>query len=201
MLALKPSDYDNKSEILHIQRTLTRDKDDKIIIGNTTKTYKGDRKIPVTDEFKQDLLLAIKNMIPNKFDLVFTHKDGKFINPVTYNTVFKRICKNLNIENVTAYTLRHSFATRRLESHMDIKLLAELMGHSDIDTIYKNYVTILEDFKHSELKRYYRYAETVGLYKSNDTQENIKEIVDLIKNLYIEDPKKLIKKLSTVKIL
>lgn len=140
-------------------------------------------------------------MTPNKFDLVFTHKDGKFINPVTYNTVFKRVCKNLNIENVTAYTLRHSFATRRLESHMDIKLLAELMGHSDIDTIYKNYVTILDDFKYSELKRYYRYAETVGLYKSNDTQENIKEIVDLIKNLYIEDPKKLIKKLSTVKIL
>lgn len=140
-------------------------------------------------------------MIPNKYDLIFTHKNENFINPVTYNEVFKRVCKNIKIENVTAYTLRHSFATRRLESHMDIKLLAELMGHSDIETIYKNYVMILDDFKYSELKRYYRYAESVGLYKDNNSVENIEEIINIIKNLYIEDPNSLIEKLSTVKIL
>lgn len=140
-------------------------------------------------------------MLDNENNLIFTHENGKIINPVTFNDVFKRVCKNINIENVTAYTLRHSFATRRLESHMDIKLLSELMGHSDIETIYKNYVMILDDFKYSELKRYYRYAESVGLYKDNNSEVNIDEIINIIKNLYIEDPDELIKKLSTVKIL
>lgn len=201
MLALKPSDYDSKREILYINRTLTKDKNDNLIIGETTKTDSGNREIPVTNEFKQELLTAIKTMEKNEDNLIFTHKNGKMINPTTFNLVFKRVCKNLNIENVTAYTLRHSFATRRLESHMDIKLLSELMGHSDIETIYKNYVMILDDFKHSELKRYYRYAESVGLYKENNSEQNIEEILSIIKNLYIEDPQKLVKKLSTVKIL
>lgn len=202
LLALMPGDYDRENELLHISRTLTRDENDKIIISDCTKTYSGDRFIPVTDEYRQDLIDAIDCMIPNENNLIFTHEDGSIINPITFNSVFQRVCKSIGIFNVTAYTMRHSFATRRVEAHMDIKLLAYLMGHKNIDTIYKNYVTIHDDFKKSEQERYERYMESVGLFKAN-INDNMKlnKIIALIKELYIYNPNELMKIIYAVKKL
>lgn len=202
LLALKPTDYNKKTKELHICRTLTRDENDKPIVGDTTKTYSGDRYLPVTDEFEKDLLEAIDDMIPNENDFIFTHENGKMINPVTYNTVFKRICSSLQIMDVTAYTIRHSFATRRVEAHMDIKLLAQLMGHKDTEIIYKNYVTIQEEFKKSEQKRYERYMKSIGLIESEEKQKDeFNSIVAIIQNFYINEPEKFKKILFTVNSL
>ena len=46
---LKKSDIDFKNNIIHIQRTLTKDENDRVIIGKTTKTYAGTRDIPITN--------------------------------------------------------------------------------------------------------------------------------------------------------
>ena len=195
LLALQPNDYNKETNELHISRTLTRNENDNVIIGDTTKTYSGDRFIPVTNEFKQDLIDAINNIIPNENNLIFTHKNGTIINPVNYNSAFKRVCNNIGITDVSAYVMRHSFATRRIEAHMDIKLLAELMGHKNTDIIYKNYVTIQSHFKNYEQKRYERYMETVGLKESNvDETYSFDKIITYIKSEYINNKEALIEK-------
>lgn len=48
-LALKNSDIDLKRRILSVNRTLTTDKNDKVCIGKSTKTYAGKRELPIPD--------------------------------------------------------------------------------------------------------------------------------------------------------
>lgn len=49
----------------------------------------------------------------------------------------KEIYNQLGIENKTLYTIRHSFATNFYNQTLDIKTLAELLGHTDIKTTYR----------------------------------------------------------------
>ena len=46
ILALKGEDIDIENKRIKIERTLTKDNNDKIIVGKTTKTYVGTRQIP-----------------------------------------------------------------------------------------------------------------------------------------------------------
>ena len=47
--ALSTHDIDLGNKRLHIRRTLTTDKDWKVIMGNKTKTYAGKRTLPIPD--------------------------------------------------------------------------------------------------------------------------------------------------------
>ncbi len=49
ILALSSDDIDIDNKIIHINKTLTKDKNDKTIVGKSTKTYSGTRDIPITE--------------------------------------------------------------------------------------------------------------------------------------------------------
>ena len=89
ILALSSEDIDLKNNIIHINKTLTKNKEDKYIIGNSTKTYAGRREIPITNLIFNILLEASNS----KNELIFNY-NGKIIAPNTINAHFKRICKN-----------------------------------------------------------------------------------------------------------
>lgn len=53
---------------------------------------------------------------------------------------FQKIAKECGLENVTFHTLRHTFATRCIETGFDVKTLSEILGHSDTKTTLNRYV-------------------------------------------------------------
>lgn len=159
ILALTPDDIDLKNQIIKINKTITRNEYDKFTLGKTTKTYAGTREIPFDDELKSVFINAISNIEKNEFGLLFSNKN-KIINPSTLNTVFKRICKNLNFEgNYNFHMLRHTFATRCIESGMPAHVLQKLLGHTDISITLNTYTSIFNQYKKEEFDKFLKYKK------------------------------------------
>lgn len=94
-----------------------------------TKSGKA-RKIPISPRL--DLLL--------KDILATSTSDYVFINPETnkpYTDIkksFNTVVKKANIANFRFHDLRHTVATRMVESGADLLVVKEILGHSDIKT-------------------------------------------------------------------
>lgn len=93
ILALTTECVDLELNVLHIETSLTKDENDKTIIGKDTKTKSGIRDIPLTETLKDILIPRMKK--PK--DLLFTQPNGKLISTSTINSHFKKICKNAGI--------------------------------------------------------------------------------------------------------
>ena len=74
-------------------------------------------------------------------DLVFVNKDGLFSGTDVIRYPFKIIRKELGIQDCRFYDLRGSFATKTLRSGVEIKDVAEILGHSRIETTENYYIT------------------------------------------------------------
>lgn len=87
-------------------------------------------------------------------DIIFLNSRGKKLSRQAVWQLIKKYCQTANItKNVTPHTLRHTFATHLLENGADLRVVQELLGHSDITTtqIYTNLTQkhIMEVYKKS----------------------------------------------------
>lgn len=170
ILALTGKDIDLPNKIIHINRTLTKNINDKVIVGTTTKTYTGLRDIPITDN-----LIPILEKYQSTNNYLFTY-NKKLIEPSIINSHFKRICKNANIQvinttkkksngtvvnlkssNVNAHMLRHTFATRCIESGMSAIVLQRILGHKNIEVTLNTYTSVFNKFKQDEICKINEY--------------------------------------------
>ena len=171
ILALKKEDIDLKNRIIKVSKTITKDKNDKPILGETTKTYNSLRDVPIIKQLfpiLSDLILEVDNYL-------FLYNNS-FISPATINAHFKKLCKNANIKvfinpNKTVYTnneikkvnlktssvnthmLRHTFATRCIESGMNALVLSKILGHKKIEITLNVYTSVFNKLTIKEVDK------------------------------------------------
>ena len=89
----------------------------------------------------------------NKKALFIATQNEKRITPDTIRKIFQNACKRSDFVNVHPHTIRHSFATRLLDKEVDIRYIAELMGHESLDT-----TKMYTHFSNPKLKKIYEKA-------------------------------------------
>ena len=82
----------------------------------------------------------------NKVDMVFTKKDGSYSGTDVIRYPFKIIRNELGIK-ARFYDLRGSFATTCLRNGCEIKDIAEVLGHTRIETTENYYISSTESAK------------------------------------------------------
>ena len=107
------------------------------LVVNTPKTKNSCREIPMNKELLA-MVKPLKKVINEGF-YVLTNEE-KPTEPRTYRNYYHRLMKRLDIPRMKYHGLRHSFATRCIESNCDYKTVSVLLGHANITTTLNLYV-------------------------------------------------------------
>lgn len=141
--ALTWEDIDINTGIVSVRRTIQRiyTIEDGVrkteLVLDTPKTKNSIRDIPISRDLLK-ILKPIKKVVNNSF-FVLTN-DAKPTEPRTYRSYYENFMKELDIPKLKFHGLRHSFATRCIESKCDYKTVSVLLGHSNISTTLNLYV-------------------------------------------------------------
>lgn len=159
---LRWDDIDFKNRIIHIRRNVIHDSKNSRFITGELKTSSGERDIPMT-QVAYDLLMSIKRnkarqrqkVISFEFaDHVFLNRNGNLISNSNYDRNLEKICDKAGIKKISMHTLRHTFATRCIESGIKPKTLQQILGHANISVTMDLYVHVTEDEIQKEMQKF-----------------------------------------------
>lgn len=104
-------------------------------------TGKGDKEriIPILDACVQQMELYLnlvrKNWQKKTLPNFFINQYGRVLTRQYVHNLIKKKCEECNLNpNLSAHSFRHSFASHLLDGNADLRIVQELLGHSDIQT-------------------------------------------------------------------
>ena len=157
LCALTWDDLDTDAGVVRISRTLQRiymkDKGCTEVIIGTPKSKNSVREIPLAKEL-QRFIKPLKKVVNGSF-YVLTNSSSP-TEPRSYRNHYRRLMQQLDLPLLKFHGLRHSFATRCIESKCDYKTVSVLLGHSSISTTLNLYVHPNLDQKKKCIERMFK---------------------------------------------
>ena len=84
---------------------------------------------------------------------VFARSDGRYLNPRQMLEHFHKFLKKYGITDIRFHDLRHTAATMMLESGISIKIVQDILGHSNLSTTADIYSHISENAKEKAMQQ------------------------------------------------
>ena len=93
-------------------------------------------------------------------DLVFVNfRTGEPAKNSSYDTHLYKLCEKAKIKNFSMHALRHTYATRAIESGMLPKVLQKLLGHASIKTTMDRYVHVTDASLSNAVKQFEQHTD------------------------------------------
>ena len=164
ILALSIDNIDLKKNTILIDKTLTKDKNGKVILGQHTKTYNkrtgidnGRRIIIINDTIKTIINDILNKKVTNIKNLLFwDYERNTFISYNEINSWLKRLNEKYKItsKSLSTHIFRHTKITEMRKAGMDMKAIQYLVGHTNGSKITDEiYTTLTPEFLEQELKK------------------------------------------------
>lgn len=168
--ALRPEDIDFDAGVIHVSRTVAIGQKSGIFISDTPKTANGIRTVPISSQLRDVLDEAIANMKANKENLIFySHLADSPIRTSSVNKYFRRILEEAGLPARGQHSLRHTFATRCIESGISAVVLKEWLGHSDIHITLDVYADVFSSMENASMDIFDSYIDE--LYETGEKDE------------------------------
>lgn len=182
MLGLRWEDIDWEEKVISINHNILFRKcegDEKSEYRiSTPKTKSGIRFIPLFSNVRQELQAEYERQSKTGFchevidgysGFIWQNRYGKVLTPYAVNRIIKRIIYHYNMQEIrsagmegrqpvmlpdfSVHNLRHTFCTRLCEQERDLKIIQEIMGHSNITTTMDVYNESSLDRKRESFNR------------------------------------------------
>lgn len=155
LCALKWEDIDFENKILAVNRTVQRlytdgYKTKTVLVETAPKSECSRREIPLTDS-------ALELLVKSGTNKEYIFGGDKPMEPRTMQYHFKKIIKDINLQNQNFHILRHTFSTNCIEGGVDVKSLSEMLGHSDVKITLNRYVHPSMDTKRQHMNTLSRF--------------------------------------------
>lgn len=153
LLGLTWDDVDLERGVIRVTKTVYREKDENGVwrlFEDTPKTKASNRVIPlpryITDMLSGDFASA-------ETPYVVENKRGERMSIRSYQYIFEKLTERAGVRKLNFHALRHTFATRAIECGMDIRTVADIMGHKNASITLNRYAHCMLDHKIEMMKR------------------------------------------------
>jgi len=147
LLALTWNDVDLERGVIKVTKTVYRERDENgewQLFEDLPKTKASDRVIPLpeymVEVLRQDLASA-------RSQYVVENKKGERMSIRSYQYLFEKLTERAGARKLNFHALRHTFATRAIECGMDVRTVADLMGHKNASITLNRYAHCMLDHK------------------------------------------------------
>ena len=87
-------------------------------------------------------------------DLVFSHPDGKPLDPGVISHTFAKVLRKAGLPHIRFHDLRHTHATLLLKGGVHPKIVSERLGHANIGITLDTYSHVLPGLQERAAERF-----------------------------------------------
>lgn len=164
-LALQWRDVDFSKRLIHIRKTVTRDRDGKWVLGDSPKTEKSKRDIPINEAIRHVLCGQLENQRELFGDIklcgfVFPNEMGKMGSSTSLGSCIqgalkkgKRMTPKVEIRPFSIHAFRDTFASQAIRAGIPPNTLKEIMGHASLAMTMDLYAHVSQQDKRKGMEK------------------------------------------------